>query len=290
MIGTSPGEIIKEYPSRGPIKQFRFEKIVAFACFRCGKEKKAKLVTIYNENWNKRLCNGCYGHLLSIYEIKANSTSENEKVENLSAVLLKLVSKNEIHLATQRLLIKENRLKYLDDQTIRFLASAEHISSKLDEDYSLDWSPVVIGLCKSFENELVLKIIRPFKFACQSIDIENDKSDKDIGRVAKYIDSNDSKDPEIGTFGHFLQTALNSKQRRETSNLIKAFYDFLSRYPYSNWILDNLGLLNSIQLISKNFRNKAAHLDELTKSDFEECKELLIGNDGVLWKMNLALK
>ena len=70
MIGNAPGTIIKTYPQRGPIKQFRFEKIVAFNCFSCGKGKKAKLITIYKDNWNKRMCNGCYGGLLFIYDIK----------------------------------------------------------------------------------------------------------------------------------------------------------------------------------------------------------------------------
>ena len=290
MTGTPPGNIIKEYPPRGPMRQFRFEKVIAFACFRCSQEKKSKLITIHNENWNKRLCNGCYGRLLSIYEIKANSQSEDEKVKGLSELLLQLVSDNDIRLTTERLRIKENRFNHLNELSIRFLASADHISSKLDDDYSLDWSPVVIGLCKSFENELVSKIIRPFKDYCKNISLEKDRDDKDIGRIAKFIDSEDAKEPELGTFGHFLQTALNSRQRRETSNLIKAFYDFLSNYPHSNWILDNSGLLRAIQTISKDYRNRAAHIDELTKIDFEECKTLLIGNDGALWKMNLALK
>ena len=31
----------------------------------------SKLITVYRGDWSKRLCNGCYGRLLSIYEIKA---------------------------------------------------------------------------------------------------------------------------------------------------------------------------------------------------------------------------
>ncbi|APX99729.1 hypothetical protein [Lacinutrix venerupis] len=289
MKGNSPGNIIKEYPQRGPIKQFRFDKVVAFECFRCGKQKKSKLITIYDDNWNKRMCNGCYGFLLSIYEIKAGTKSENDKVTELANILFKLVSKNEIRIASENLKIKDNRNKHLEEQSIRFLASAEHLSEKVGIEYSLDWSPLVIGLCKALENELVAKLIVPLKEYCLNLDLENDKLDKDIGRIAKYIVSDNSKPPEIGTFSHFLQTALNSKSRRETSNLIKSFYEFLSEYSFSNWILDKDGLLKSLQIVSKEYRNKAAHIEELSKSEFNNCKELLTGESGVIWKLNKAM-
>lgn len=60
-----PGSITKEYPRRGPWQQFRFDRAVEFVCSRCGRGKKAKLVTIIDGDWNRLLCNGCYGFLLS---------------------------------------------------------------------------------------------------------------------------------------------------------------------------------------------------------------------------------
>jgi len=61
-----PSQIEKEYPLRCPLCQYRFKEATAFHCFRCGVSKKAKLITIYAHDWNRRLCNGCYGRLLSI--------------------------------------------------------------------------------------------------------------------------------------------------------------------------------------------------------------------------------
>ena len=66
-----PSEIIKSYPTRGPLQQYRFATATAFNCFRCGTSKRAKLITIYADDWSRRLCNGCYGNLLSVYKIKA---------------------------------------------------------------------------------------------------------------------------------------------------------------------------------------------------------------------------
>lgn len=286
MIGKEPGNIVKEYSQRGPIRQYRFDRAIAFSCFRCGQQKKSKLITIYESNWNKRLCNGCYGRLLSIYEVKAGTLSEDEKIRELEDILQSLISADELRISMEKLLIYENRMEYLDEKTLRFLASSEYISSQLEEDYLLDWSPVIIGLCKAFENELVTKIIRPFKEYCASVDLSNDLKDKDLNRVARYITMSNAKDLEIGTFGYFLQTALNSKSRRQTSNLIISFYDYMSQYPYSNWILDKDGLLYSINLITTNFRNKAAHIEELCKKDFISLRNLLIQKSGVLWSLN----
>jgi len=59
------GKMIKKYGQKGEYQQYRYEKIVDFNCFLCGKEKKAKLVIVYEEDWNKIICNGCYGNRLS---------------------------------------------------------------------------------------------------------------------------------------------------------------------------------------------------------------------------------
>lgn len=58
-------EVLKEYPSRGSLQQFRLTKATKFTCNRCNKEKTAKLVTTKNGDWEKLMCNGCYGFLLS---------------------------------------------------------------------------------------------------------------------------------------------------------------------------------------------------------------------------------
>jgi hypothetical protein len=87
--------VTKRYPSRGPLQQFRFAETTAFTCFRCSTSKKSKLITVYNRDWSKRLCNGCYGRLLSRYEIKAGTAPDDERAENLAAALLLMVSRED---------------------------------------------------------------------------------------------------------------------------------------------------------------------------------------------------
>ncbi len=90
----TPSTITKTYAPRGPLQQFRFADSVAFECFRCGNSKKSKLITVYGGDWSKRLCNGCYGRLLSLYEIKAGTAAEDERAEAVAAALMTVAAED----------------------------------------------------------------------------------------------------------------------------------------------------------------------------------------------------
>src|SRR5271166_3574973 len=97
-----PVPAIKTYPPRGPLQQFRLERAVPFTCFRCGQDKKSKLQSVYDGDWSRTLCNGCYGRLLSIYEVQAGTESDNAKAERLAAQLVELVSEADARDALRR--------------------------------------------------------------------------------------------------------------------------------------------------------------------------------------------
>ena len=59
------GEIVKTYPAKGSLQQFRMSELNAFDCCQCGKSKRSKLVTVRHGDEDELLCNGCYGQLLS---------------------------------------------------------------------------------------------------------------------------------------------------------------------------------------------------------------------------------
>lgn len=288
---TKPLEnISKEYPKRGPLGQFRFDKSLSFNCFRCGQTKISKLITIYNNDWDKRLCNGCYGRLLSIYNIKAGQIEIDEKVEQLVDVLKKLVNDNQIQEKTKRLNIQSNKTKILNPTALRFFATSECVAETLTKESNLDWSPAIIGLCKAFELELIERFINPLRDFCQKIEFsEDDFKDKDFGKIAGYCSGKPIKSPELGVINHFIITVVNSKQRLESSNFLKmGFKGFLNQLPGHNWIIDIKGLSAGIQTLTTRFRNKAAHTDELDKQDYENCKELIFGEKGIMWELILS--
>jgi hypothetical protein len=286
---TLPSKITKTYQPHGPLQQYRFDEILAFRCFRCGETKKSKLITIYSNDWNKRLCNGCYGRLLSIFESKNRTGIVEEKAEELAAALINLLTINEQREAELLLRTSESRYNLLSSEALKFLSTSEHVAKNLNEFPQLEWSPAIIGLCKAVEIEIISKILNPLVFATKTINLQTDKDDKDIGRIALFCSSTITiKPPELGTFAHFLQTIINSKSRRNNSLLIGAFLHITTEWTGSNWILDLDGLYKSLSLLIKEYRNRAAHIDELSKDDYISCRDLIIGNNGMLWHLLYA--
>ena len=282
--------ITKEYPKRGPLSQYRFEKSITFNCFRCGQSKSSKLITFYNSDWNKRLCNGCYGRLLSIYDIKIGQKEIDEKVEQLLDVIRKLVDDSKLRDQYAKINLQSNRAKILSPTTMRFFATSECVAETLTNEANLDWSPAIIGICKAFELEIVERLINPFKEYCKEIKFtEQDLKDKDFGKIASYCSGKPLKSPELGVVNHFISTAVNSKERLETSNFLKlGFKGFLSKLPNHNWIIDKNGLSSGIQKLTNNYRNKAAHTDELDELDYKNCKDFVFGDNGIIWDLILS--
>lgn len=58
-------EVIKAFPPRFQLQQFRLASATDFSCARCETKKKSKLIAVEGGDWDKSLCNGCYGALLA---------------------------------------------------------------------------------------------------------------------------------------------------------------------------------------------------------------------------------
>jgi hypothetical protein len=268
--------------------QFRLADLTAFHCFRCGQSKKSKLLVIYDDDRDRLLCNGCYGRLLSIYQIKSGTNSDDEKAAELARVLLTLYSKDQILEAERRYRLAERRAEILSPDAMRFIATAEFVSQALQSASDLDWSSAIIGLCKAVEIEVVERIIRPLAAHLKDVSLEADKTDKDIGRVARFLSQPNLLPPELGTFSYFLQTSLNSETRRRTSPSINGLYRLFSSWPNSSWLADIRGFYHSLTSLTGKFRNRAAHMEALSARDYQECRELVLGHEGLLWKLMFA--
>lgn len=283
-----PSTVTKTYPRRGPLQQFRFAEGTAFRCFRCGDTKKSKLITVYSGDWSRKLCNGCYGRLLSLYEIKAGTAADDQRAEQLADALLSLVTVDQQRQAERLFRASDNRADALSPEALRFIATAEHVATQLESNAQLEWSPAVIGLCKAVEAEVVGRILKPLATMTGSEDLSGDKNDKDIGRVAAFCEEPRRKPPELGAFAHFLQTVIHSAQRRQTSRLISCFLGLARQWTGSTWLLDPEGLHRALTVLTTTYRNRAAHIDELAKRDYLGCREITIGSQGVVWKLVLS--
>jgi hypothetical protein len=283
-----PSTVTKTYPQRGPLQQFRFAEGTAFRCFRCGNSKKSKLITVYSGDWSRKLCNGCYGRLLSLYEIKAGAAADDQKSEKLADALLSLVTVDQQRQAERLFKTSDNRTESLSPEALRFIATAEHVAGQLDSNAQLEWSPAVIGLCKAVELEVVRRVVRPLAASTAGVDLSGDRIDKDIGRVAAFCQDSQRTPPELGVFAHFLQTVIHSQHRRQTSRLIASFLRLCSTWTGSTWLLDPDGLYRTLVVLSTNYRNRAAHIDQLAKEDYLGCRNLTIGDRGAIWMLILS--
>jgi hypothetical protein len=283
-----PSTITKTYPPRGPLQQYRFAESTAFMCFRCGTSKKAKLITTYGGDWSRRVCNACYGHLLSLYEIKAGPAPDHERVDQLATTLLAAIADADLRQAEGLFRASEARAAFLTPQALRFIATAEHVAGELEGTPQLEWSPAVIGLCKAVEIEIVSRVLNSLIAKLPDTDLTADRLDKDLSRVAAYCADQTRKPPELGSFAHFLQTAASSRERRQKSAIIRAFFDMMADWSGSHWILEPSGLYAALVRLTTDFRNRAAHTDELSRQDYADCRNLVLGSEGLLWRLQLA--
>jgi hypothetical protein len=271
------------------MQQFRLDTASAFHCCRCGEDKKARLVTVYRGDWSKLLCNGCYGRLLSIHEIKAGTAPDDERAEALANVLLGLVSKDAQDEGMKHQRIAERRADHLSERALRFLATSEAVSKTLTAEPGLDWSPAVIGLCKAVECEVQARLLAPLRSLVSGKKLADELKNRNLRRVALFCSEPSAHPPELGPVRYFL-TEVASQGASAASELLTAFRRLILDWPGSDWLFAADGLPASLETLSIRFRNPAAHGDELGPGAYSDCRSLTIGDKGILWRLVTSTK
>lgn len=285
---TKPLEkIIKSYPKRGPLSQFRFEKIVSYVCFRCNRTKTSKLISICNDNWELKLCNGCYGRLISLYEIHTGKDNEEEKIEKI----VENIFNTQKQFSESLNILIENYTKknsQLNELTIKYLATADFLGKKLPKDNFIEWSPAIMCLCKSVESELISKIFLPLKKIALENSYKSNFEDKRTIRIEKFVSGNTDVSPELGTISFLFNLLANSEEWKKNNKLFNIIKIFLEKKPFSEWFYSKNGASKSLDELCKKYRNISAHISDLTKDDFDKCYLIVNGKDGILEKIFLA--
>jgi hypothetical protein len=164
------------------------------------------------------------------------------------------------------------------EQFSHAIATAQNVAGQLESVPQLEWSPAVIGLCKSIDPVVVGQIIRPLAATARGENLSGEKNDKDIGRVAAFCVDRQRKPPELGAFAHFMQTVIHSQEPRQTSTLIRCLLRLAGQWTGSTSLLYPTGLHRALTVMAGTYSNRAAHIDELGKSDFLGCRELTVGS------------
>jgi hypothetical protein len=281
--------IIKTYPARGLLQQYRVDATTAFTCFRCGQAKKSKLITTTGGTWDRLLCNGCYGRVLSIWEIKSGSLDDVERYDELHRVLSGLVAEAEIARAGSLIRARDQRSEQLSPGAMIVLSTAEAVASSLAAAATeLDWSAAIIGLCKAVEIEAVRLLVVPLKASVAQLDLSGDLSDRDMQRVARYCAGRGAP-PELGTLAHFITAAGDPRRHRVSSTLVASLRLLVRAWPTSDWLVAPDGFPTSVANLTRTFRNPAAHTELLDETAYQACSNLVQGEDGILWRLLVAV-
>jgi hypothetical protein len=261
------------------LSQFRFEKAVSFICFRCAAAKTSKSITICNENWDYKICNGCYGYLLSIHNIKNSTDPDEKKFEALDKCIEQLARDYKSRIIAFRNKLDKSKSEF-EDSTRRFLATAACLEEDLPKGEFLEWSPAVLCLCKAVENELINKFLIPMRNF--GLDMATDKSDPRTKRVDQFLSRETDTPPELGGISFYINLVAKSSSYRDKAASAPLLKTYSEKRPFFDWYTRGGGAASDIETIVTKFRNRAAHISELAHDDFQECKELVLGSEGIL--------
>jgi len=277
-------KIIKKYPKKGPLSQFRFEKVISYACFRCKSVKTSKLISICNDEWDFKLCNGCYGRLISLYEIHRGQKSNEDKIEQINETITDIQKQFSESLD---ILIKNysNKNTHLDNLTNKYLATANLLYEKLPKREYIEWSPAILCLCKSVENELINKIISPLKKIASETINENPSEDKRTIKIEKYIYGKSNIPPELGAISFLFELLSNSEKWKQNNPIFNLIKSYCQKRPFSDWIYSKNGAAKSLNELCQKYRNIAAHISDLKIEDYEKCLSLVCAKNGILDKI-----
>lgn len=191
-----------------------------------------------------------------------------------------------------------------EELTKKFLPVSEILYSRLQDpgltSNNVDFSPVVIELCRAIENEFLLKIFKKYvkeftKIYSDSKSFDDfyspDRSskikvlvngkEKTIGFVTKTLAnviSSTIKYPDYEprfTLGdmYFILNSLVCEERINNSVLLQNFKEFIEKF--FDCKLLNTDYISNISKLVNDYRNPAAHPEYVSQEVAEECKEFM---------------
>ena len=236
-------------------------------------------------------------------DFKNETRDIEEKIILMTKQLMKVensVDKEQLEDYTDLCRSKYDNWDDYDELTRKFLPVSEILYSQLQKFKNPDYSPVVLEMCRGFENELKLKIFSEFikQYAMAHKDdldkhLMNDQintyrnvfTGKDevistiTGKFQKKISSyiKDLKKREekslFFTLGemNFILENVNKTPIRTKSQLLTDFYTYLQGITNITDFL-NLEYQKKISELVEEFRNKAAHPNFVDISVMEDCR------------------
>ncbi|MFD2100122.1 BPTD_3080 family restriction endonuclease [Flagellimonas iocasae] len=167
--------------------------------------------------------------------------------------------------------------KKLHKRSFSYLLSGEYIFDTLIRHNSQDFSPFVLQCSRSVENELLTKVFAPFIEYVHERDpnveetYSQDLASNRYGLLAKLV----VKQSKTFTLGNmkFALRELNQKHNIDKSAFLIDF-DRYTKEQFSEDIYEP-SILDDLDRLQKDFRNKSAHTGTIDKDRANDCKFLV---------------
>ncbi len=276
-------------PARGDVQQFRVTQAVKFRCVRCGRTKTARLIALLRNDTGHPFCNGCYGNLLARHPATRLSDRSEERAKALAVAVEVSIEAAEAlgrDLAADRGL----RLTRLGDRhlgTARIVA--DHLS-RLDAGDPVLWSPVVSALSSALEVELRYRVIDRMREVLISRFGPDLALSGEYAKFSTYCKAQPgSGRMEIGAIARFLASAATDARSSSPSQLGRLFRKLLDASPRPEWLGDPGALAAEVSAFTRDYRNPAAHGEEIARDAGQACLTYVAGDGGLLWRVVSAL-
>ncbi len=257
---------------------------------RCEQAKTAKLVATSGDDHRGLLCNGCYGYLLSVWELRAGVQPDAERDNDLLHLLESAVTAAQVEEGRAVLLAREARAASLSAEAQTLLSTAEAVHAGLVpwQATDLDWSVAALPLCKAVEVEIGRLIAQPLREMARGLDLGPDAARGELKAMVKYCRSTSDTHMMLGPFIGFL----NGVTAPESADgpLATAVRGMSRAWPYADWLFNPDGLAAALDQLRVRYRNPAAHTEILDQTAFEGCSSLVGGPDGLLWRLLLSTR
>lgn len=232
-----------------------------------------------------------------ILDIKTENRDVDEKINLICSKLNNFEnSKIESNELDEYIALAQDKYEYWDeyeDLTQKFLPVSEYLYSKLQrlKEENLDYSPVIIEVCRAIEYEFLRKIFNRY-----SIDLIARQSS---GKISNFLYTDDSNNrcerdsrkktdvfvkaiKQVAKFQVDIKCTLGSmnmilKMLKDTelvsrSPLLQDFQEYLKRNADFKKLLD-INYVERIDDIVNRFRNRSAHPDIMDENAARECKD-----------------
>ena len=281
--------VVAALPSRGDVRQYRVTRSVQFRCVRCGRAKTARLIALLGNDTAHPLCNGCYGNILARHPAPRGSNSSDSRARAVAVEVEVSIERAE---EVGRRIAVEHGLR-LTPLGVRHLGTARIVADHLD---GLDagvpvlWSPVVSALSSSLEVELRYRVIDRMRDVLLAGSRRDMNLPSEYAKFAAYCKAEPgSGRMEMGAIARFLSLASTDARSATPSQIGRLFRKLLEASPKAEWLGDPGALAGEIGAFTREFRNPAAHGEEIDRAAGQRCLTYVAGDGGLLWRIAYAV-